>query len=116
VKATLRVTSLFLIAGLCSCAVNSRSYVERLAGFSVTEGRITRIDNLETDELEPLEDGLAVTLSKPCQVWMEFDNGETRSFDLSTGVIIVHGYDSDFILESAMDPVISPAPAPNRDR
>ena len=67
------------------------------------------------DTKAALEDGLAVHLSEPCRVWMEFSNGETRSFDLSTGVIIVHGYDSDFILESAMDPVML-SPAPNRNR
>ena len=104
----LRIAFLFAIAGLCSCASTSRSYVDDLAGYSVTEGRITRIENLEAHLIEPLADGVAMTLTQPCRVWMEFDNGESRSFEIGSGVILVHGYDSDFILESTLQPASPP--------
>ena len=100
---TARLVLLSLAAGLCSCAVTSREYVEDLAGYSVTEGRITRIAGLQTEALESLEDGLAVTVSQSGgKVWIMFDSGESRSFELDRGVILVHGYESDFILRSAI--------------
>ena len=100
---TSRLVLLSLVAGLCSCAVTSREYVEDLAGYSVTEGRITRIDGLQTEALVPLEDGLAVTVSEPGgTVWIMFDTGESSSFELDRGMILVHGYESDFILRSAL--------------
>ena len=94
---------LTLVAGLSSCTVTSREYVEDLAGYSVTEGRIIRISNLQSESLESLEDGLAITLNRPgCQVWIEFDSGESKLFKLDPGVILVHGYESDFILRSTL--------------
>ncbi len=100
---TSRLVLVSLVAGLCSCAVTSREYVEDLAGYSVTEGRITRIAGLQTEMLESLEDGLAVTVSRSGgKVWIMFDSGESRAFDLDRGMILVHGYESDFILRSAL--------------
>jgi hypothetical protein len=109
---TSRLVLFSLVAGLCSCAVTSKEYVEGLAGYSVTEGRITRIAGLQTETLEPLEDGLAVTVSQPGgKVWILFDSGESRTFELDRGVILVHGYESDFMLRSALRTIgVQPTP------
>ena len=46
---------------------------------------------------------MAYTVSHSgCRVSMTFKNGESKEFDLGKGVIIVHGYKSDFILQSEL--------------
>jgi len=59
---------------------------------------------------------VAVTLSQSgCNVEILFDNDKTKVFDLGPGVIIVHGYDKDYILQnvshiqSGRDPVGGPS-------
>ena len=101
---TLRIGLFSLLASLASCSVSSSSYVDDLAGYSVTSGRITRIEGLHAEQIVPLSDGLAVTVSQPgCKVLMQFDDGDTRVFDAGRGVILVHGYSTDYLLSSQLD-------------
>ncbi len=105
----------FLILGACgfvvtfclaSCSTSSAKYIEEIRGYAVTRGRITKIENLHAEELESLSDGLAMTLvENGCRITMKFDEDEeaVRIFDIGEGVILVHGYDSDYILESRSD-------------
>ena len=91
--------------GLASCSVSSESYHEEKQGFSATTGRIVKIQNLSAEKIEPLSDGVAMTVGAPgCQVWLQFENEETRVFDVGPGVIIVHGPGRDYILESRLHP------------
>ena len=102
-KTLFRIGLLILAAGLSSCMLSSRGYVDEITGYSVTEGRITRIVSLDSENMEPLTDGMAYTVSHSgCRVSMTFENGESKEFDLGRGVIIVHGYKSDFILQSEL--------------
>ena len=88
---------------LTSCSVSSESYVAEISGYSVTRGRIMRIENLHANAVQPLQDGVAITLSRPgCLVTIRFDNDESRVMKTGRGVIIVHGYANDYILESEL--------------
>ena len=100
-KTLARISFLAALAVLSSCAVTSRDYVEELTGYATTEGRITRIESLNSKKVEPLKDGIAVTVGQPgCRVLIRFENGEEKVFDVYEDVILVHGYDCDFILRS----------------
>jgi len=102
---TLVIAALCLTLGLASCSLSSESYHEEKKGYSATTGRIVRIENLCTEKLEPLSDGIAVTVAKSgCKVWLTFDDEQTRVFELDPGVIIVHGPGRDYILESRLHP------------
>ena len=97
-----------LAVGLClsSCSVSSSQFVDGIRGYSITRGRITRIDNLYTEQFKALSDGVAMTLAEDgCSVTMQFREGEdlTKIFDIGEGVIVVKGYDGDYILESRSD-------------
>jgi hypothetical protein len=103
-RTTLRIGLFSLVAALASCAASSASFVGDLPGYSVTSGRITRIEGLHAEQIVPLSDGVAVTVSQPgCRVLVEFQNGDTRVFDAGRGVILVHGYSKDYILSSQLD-------------
>jgi hypothetical protein len=80
--------------------------VNEIRGYSVTRGRITKIENLSATEFRSLSDGLAMTLGgEGCAVTMKFreDEDEAKVFEIGTGVILVYGYDGDYILESRAD-------------
>ncbi len=99
------ITALCATFGLASCSLSSEAYHEEKKGYSATTGRIVKIQNLSAEKFEPLSDGVAVTVAAPgCQVWLKFENEETRVFDLGPGVVIVHGPDRDYILESRLHP------------
>ena len=91
---------------LSSCSISSESFVNQIRGYSITRGRITRIDNLYAEEFKPLSDGVAMKLAENgCSVTMQFreDDDQTKIFDIGKGVILVKGYDGDYILESRSD-------------
>ncbi len=97
-----------LAVGLClsSCSVSSSQFVDGIRGYSITRGRIIRIDNLYAEQFKPLSDGVAMTLAEDgCSVTMQFREGDdqTKIFDIGEGVILVKGYDGDYILESRSD-------------
>lgn len=97
-----------LVLGLClsSCSVSSAKYVNGIRGYSITRGRIIRIDNLYAEQFKPLSDGVAMTLAEDgCSVTVQFREGEdeTKIFEIGKGVIIIKAYDGDFILESRSD-------------
>lgn len=88
-----------LIVILSGCGTSSESYIADTSGYAVTRGRITRIENLWTEKLTPLTDGLAIEVGgRGCQVTIQFDEDTTRVFDAGRGVVIVHGTDGDAIL------------------
>lgn len=92
-----------LAACLSSCAISSKTYVNEIRGYSVTRGRITRIENLYAEEFQALSDGVAMKLVEDgCTVTMQFkeNDDQPRVFEIGTGVILVKGYDGDYILES----------------
>ena len=97
--ALLLTLSLGLLAG---CSTSSQAFVDDLSGFSVTRGRITHIENLSTSKVVPLTDGVAVTVSKPCRISITFEDAQTRTMELGPGVIVVHGYETDFVLKSEL--------------
>ena len=100
------VCGLVLTFSLASCSTSSAKYIDEIRGYAVTRGRITKIENLHAEELQSLSDGLAMTLvENGCRVTMKFDADEeaVQIFDIGEGVILVHGYDSDYILESRSD-------------
>jgi hypothetical protein len=104
VKIFSRIGFLAAIATLSSCAMSSRDYVNELSGYAITEGRITSIENLNTQDVQPLKDGIAVTVGIPgCRVMIQFENGEQKAFDVHSGVILVHGYECDFIVRSELN-------------
>ncbi len=90
--------------GLGACSVSSESYVADISGYSVTRGRFMHIENLHAAKIEPLSDGVAITLSQPgCRVKILFDNDQERVMETGRGVILVHGYANDYILKLEMD-------------
>ncbi len=97
-----------LALGVClsSCSISSESFVNQIRGYSITRGRITRIDNLYAEEFKPLSDGVAMTIAEDgCSVTVQFREGDdqTKIFEIGEGVILVKGYDGDYILESRSD-------------
>jgi len=89
------------LALLGACASSSTSYIADQTGYAVTRGRIVAVENLYTDNIEPLADGLAVTVSQPgCRVTMQFEDERTMEFDVDPGVVLVYGYGDDYIMRS----------------
>ncbi len=97
------MTTLFAcaIACLSACATSAESYIAEMPGYSVVHGRITRIENLHTEDVTPLSDGMVFVLSRPdCRVSIEFEDEQRKVFNVGQGVILVHGAAGDYILES----------------
>ena len=97
------LAALALASGLSSCSISSKTYVSEIRGYSVTAGRITRIENLYAEEFQPLSDGVAMKLVEDgCTVTMRFSetDEQQRIFEIGEGVILVKGFDGDYILES----------------
>ena len=93
--------ALIACATFVSCSTSSQSYVEEISGYAVTRGRIQRVEDLHTDQMQPLTDGVAITVSRPgCRVSMLFDNDETRVIETDRGAIIVYGYANDYVLRA----------------
>ena len=89
--------------GLCACSVSSDSYIAKMNGYSVTSGRFTQIENLHVAKIEPLADGVAMTLSRPgCRVGILFENDQVRVMEFGTGVVLVHAFERDYILQSQL--------------
>ena len=89
------------IACLSACSTSAESYVQDMPGYSIVKGRFTRIENMHSEEMTPLSDGIAFVLSRSdCRVSVEFDDYQHKVFNLDQGVILVHGADHDYILQS----------------
>ncbi len=90
-----------LATALSGCSTSSLSYVEDKSSYSVVRGHVTRVVNLSTSKVEPLSDGVAVTVNGPnCHVIMKFEDGRKRQYALGSGVILVIASDYSYILES----------------
>ena len=84
-----------------SCSTTADAYVQDVAGFSVVKGRIVSIENLSTKMLEPLNDGVVLTIgSQECDVLMEFADGTKRKFKVGAGSMVVCGYGNDYVLRA----------------
>ena len=97
------MTALFVcgIACLSSCSTSAEDYVQEMPGYSIVKGRFTRVENLHSEEMTPLADGIVFVLSRSdCRVSMEFEDEQHKVFNLDQGVILVHGNDHDYILQS----------------
>ena len=87
-----------------SCSTSADAYVQDVAGYSVVKGRIVSIENLSTKMLEPLQDGVVLTIgSQECDVLMEFADGTKRRFKVDSGSMVVCGYDNDYVLRATED-------------
>ncbi len=70
-------------------------------GYSVTPGEVTLIESMDSQSLESLSDGIAITVGpSPCRVTLQFNKKESRVFDIAPGAIIVVGVGLDYILQS----------------
>ena len=100
----LRFFVVFLASCLTACGTTAASYVDSMHGCAVTQGRIVKIENLSTQDLQPLADGLATIVGQPacqpgCRVTLRFDSERSKVFDVRQGVILVHGPEVDYVLE-----------------
>jgi hypothetical protein len=96
-----RAASLLLAVCLSACAASSASYVDKETsqGAMVTRGRVTKIENLNSDSLQSLSDGSAITVSKPgCRVTIEFAGKQSQVLELPAGARLVCAGDSDYVL------------------
>ena len=88
-------------AASCGSLKSSVAYVDGLDGYSVTPGEVTLIESLDSQNLESLSDGLAITVGpSPCRVTMQFNKKESRVFDVAPGAILVVAVGLDYILQS----------------
>lgn len=89
-----------LLAVLASaCSTTSTSFVEDQSGFSVTKGRVLRIENLESEDIETLADGVAFRMSRgDCRVTIEFPDGRKQHLTLPPGGILVCAHATDYVL------------------
>ncbi len=95
-------------AFLSACGTTSTQYAEDIKGYAVTQGRIVKVEGLSTDNLQPLQDGLATVIGKSgCRVTLRFDSERSKVFEVGEGVILVHGHESDYILEPHVSAVNS---------
>lgn len=91
-----------------SCGLTQAKFVfaKEATGYSTVRGRILSVRSLNTTLMEPLADGVSVTISEgQCQVMMRFEDQRTRAYDVSKGVILVFGQKFDSLLQPQ-----SPAP------
>lgn len=98
-----------LVALLClvasGCATTAADYVDGLAGFSVTRGRLLRVNGLVSESITPLADGVVFAIDGgPCQVALEFADGSKRVLNLSSPDQLVCASDADFVLQPARSP------------
>ena len=99
-----RLAAVVLIASCVGCAQSSDAYIAEAEGYAVVRGKIVLIEDLTTQSLEHLSDGLALTVSESgCTVTMQFDSGN-RSFPLEVGAKVVHGEDADYLLQPQVKP------------
>ena len=84
---------------LASCGTSSGSFIKMHPSYSVAKGEVVRIENMNSNEVEALSDGRAVTVSRPgCRVTLAFDEERSKVFDVDKGTILVHGKKHDYLL------------------
>ena len=91
---------LLLLTLGCASADTCASYVDGLAGYSVTPGEITRIENLDARQLDNLADGVVITLAEAGRVTLRFNKKESKVFEVAAGSLLVVGKDKDYVLQS----------------
>ncbi len=93
------LTVLALSGLLASCGTSSGSFIKMHPTYSVAKGEVVRIENMNSNEVEALSDGRAVTVSRPgCRVTLAFDEERSKVFNVDQGTILVHGKKHDFLL------------------
>ncbi|MCA8958727.1 MAG: hypothetical protein KDC87_21805 [Planctomycetes bacterium] len=99
---------LVLIGLLASCATSSTTFIENHPDYSVSRGRIVRLEHLYSEKILPLADGVVFAVSRPdCRVALELPGGERRLLELAPPAMVLCGTDRDYVLE----PVRGGAPA-----
>lgn len=100
-KSTLRLGLILMVSSFAACTSTTRSYVDSVSGYSVVRGRVTEIENLSANHKMSFSDGLAVTVTKPgCRISITFPDRQKKVIDLEPGMILVHGYEEDYVLRS----------------
>lgn len=100
---------------LSACSTSSKVYVEESKTYSVTRGRVLRIEGLTSDKVEALSDGVAITLgSTPCRMTLSFDEKRQKTLDLKQGHIVVFGPEVDYVMQPQIEdaPLTPPSAAP----
>ena len=94
---------LFALAALLGgCAQSSESFIHDYSesGYSATRGRILHVAGLATSKIEPLSDGVALTVAPPgCKVEIKFVDEKQGALEPAVGSILVYGTPSDCILQ-----------------
>ena len=104
-------SALLLALSLSSCRTNSQKYAAEMLGYSSSRGQVTYFENLASNEMMRLSDGIAIKLNQDgCRVTMEF--GENMHiFEVGPGCIIVFGGREDFLLEPLIQPYEETTPS-----
>lgn len=99
-RASSRCLPVLLLLLLAGCSTTAISYIDQQPGYSVTRGRIERVENVSSEDLVPLADGVAVRLDQPATVTIRFDDDNTRVMDLGAGAIVICSHAADYVLVS----------------
>ena len=90
---------------LSACGTTCRQYVEGMAGFSSTRGRVTVIQQLGCQNVQHLTDGVTLLVAEEgCHVTMDF-GAERADLDVPPGCVLVFGADEDFLLRPVVPAV-----------
>ncbi len=104
-KPFLRFLALCAVLGsFMSCGATVESFVRDKAGYSVTKGRLVRVDRLTSETITTFSDGVAFVVdSSDCKVSMEFADGSQQVIELRHPSMIVMGAEAQYVLQPAAD-------------
>ena len=95
--------SLLLLVFASSCVTTSREYVEKKLGYSSIKCRLVHFENLTSDEMERLADGIALHVDKEgCRATVQYED-QSLNLDVVPGSIIVFGGEGDFLLQPILE-------------
>ena len=95
--------SLLLLVLASSCVATSREYVEKKFGYSSIKGRLVHFENLASDKVERLADGIALHVDQEgCRATVQYE-GKSLNLDVVPGSIIVFGEEEDFLLQPIVE-------------
>jgi len=92
--------SLLLLAPIAACSTSSAAFVDAQSGYSVTRGKLLRVDGLVSESLVRLGDGVAFNIDgTACKVALSFGDGSKRVLELGEEDVLVCGVDMDYVLQ-----------------
>jgi hypothetical protein len=102
-----------LLLSIAACSTTSDAFIERYPGYSVTRGRLLRVENLSSTTVTPLADGAAFEVDAPrCRVTLRFPDGVERALELQPPAVLICGTERDVVLQPALgSPPAAPTPA-----